>query len=237
MATDESFLKKRIDTLFNTTFQQRVGRVVPSTADVTLQNGAVKIEAAFLYTDLAGSAMLAKKCQWRTTAKIIRAFLDAATRLIVKHGGHVRSFDGDRVMGVFIGNSKNSSASICGREIHWAVRKIIQPAASKKFKSISSNGIQIRNCTGIDSGVVRAVRSGIRNHNDLIWFEKVASLSAKLSEIRDIGYNTYISNRVYNQLNANAKCDANKKNIWESSIFRFVDQRETVYKSKHWKKP
>lgn len=237
VATDEAFLKGRVDTLFGTNFEQREGRVVPTTADVALKDGAVKIEAAFLYADLAGSAKLSKTCPWTTTAKIIRAFLDCATRLIIKHGGHVRSFDGDRVMGVFMGDSKNSSAANCGREIHWAVRKIIQPAAFKQFKSISDNGIEIRNCSGIDVGEVRAVRSGIRDNNDLIWIGKAASFSAKLSDVRDEGYSTYISSRVYKQLNQTAKCDGNGKSLWLSASFVFAGEGEMVYKSNHWKKP
>ena len=129
MATNEAFLKDRVDTLFGTNFQQRDGRIVPSSSDVTLKDGAVKVDAVFLYSDLAGSALLSRACPWTTTAKVIRSFLDCATRLIIKHGGAVRSFDGDRVMGVFMGDRKCSNASICGREIHWAVRNIIQPAA------------------------------------------------------------------------------------------------------------
>lgn len=237
MATDETFLKGRVDTLFGTNFEQRDGRIVPTTADVALKDGVVKIDAAFLYADLAGSANLSKTCPWTTTAKIIRAFLDCATRLIIKHGGHVRSFDGDRVMGVFMGDSKNSSASNCGREIHWAVRKIIQPAAFKQFKSISDNGIEIRNCSGIDVGEVRAVRSGIRDNNDLIWIGKAASFSAKLSDVRDEGYSTYISRRVYKKLSQAAKCDEDGKSLWSSASFVFAGGGETVYKSNHWKRP
>ena len=237
MATDEAFLKSRIDALFDTTFTVRDGRVVPSSEDVTLKDGAVKVDAVFLYTDLAGSALLSKACPWMTTAKIIRAFLDVSTRLIIKHGGHIRSFDGDRVMGVFMGNSKNSSATICGREIHWAVRKIIQPAATKKFQSISKNKIEIRNCTGIDVGEVRAVRSGIRDNNDLIWIGKAASFSASLSEVRVVGYSTYISNRSYNKLSDTAKYNDTRGNLWEPTQFYFAGERETVYRSNHWKKP
>ena len=138
---------------------------------------------------------------------------------------------------MFIGDSKNSSSSICGREIHWAVRNIIQPEAAERFTSISKNSFEIRNCTGIDVGEVRAVRSGIRDNNDLIWIGKAASFSAKLSEIRDDGYNTYISSRVYNRLRKDAKYDDDGKNMWKSANFSFVDMRETVYKSNHWKKP
>ncbi|POO57212.1 adenylate/guanylate cyclase domain-containing protein [Agrobacterium rosae] len=237
MAVDEAFLQDRVDTLFGTSFDERDGRVVPSTEDVALRSGAVKIDAAFLYSDLAGSAMLSKACPWSTTAKIIRAFLDCSTRLIIKHGGKVRSFDGDRVMGVFIGDSQNSNASICGREIHWSVRKIIQPAAEKQFKSISNNGIQIRNCSGIDVGEVRAVRTGVRDSNDLIWIGKAASFSAKLSDVRDGGYCTYISRRTYNKLNDEAKYDSDGKNMWDAKTFAFADESETVYRSNEWKKP
>ncbi|MGO6822236.1 adenylate/guanylate cyclase domain-containing protein [Rhizobium ruizarguesonis] len=234
---NESFLKDRVETLFRTSFEQRDGRVVPTTADVALKNGAVKIEAAFLYSDLAGSSKLSETCPWSTTAKIIRAFLDCSTRLIIKHGGHVRSFDGDRVMGVFVGDSKNSNASICGREIHWSVRNIIQPAAAKQFKSISDNGIEIRNCSGIDVGDVRAVRSGIRDSNDLIWIGKAASFSAKLSDVRETGFCTYISSRTYNKLSKEAKFNDEGKNMWEARPFDFSDETETVYRSAHWKKP
>lgn len=237
MAVNEAFLKGRVDTLFDTTFNVRDGRVVPSTPDVVLKDGAVKIDAAFLYADLASSALLSKACPWSTTAKIIRAFLDCSTRLILKHGGVIRSFDGDRVMGIFMGDSKNSNASICGREIHWAVRKIIHPSAHGKFASIRDNGIEIRHGVGIDVGEVRAVRSGVRDSNDLIWIGKAASFSAKLSDIRDIANHTYISSRTYNKLSDAAKLDTDGKNMWTKANFTFAGEVETVYKSNHWKKP
>lgn len=236
MATNETFLKDRVESLFGTNFQQRDGRVVPASTDVTLKDGAVKVEAVFLYSDLAGSALLSQACPWTTTAKVIRAFLDCSTRLIIENGGAIRSFDGDRVMGVFMGDRRNSNATICGREIHWAVRKIIQPAAQSRFKSIRENRIEIRNCSGIDSGEVRAVRSGIRENNDLIWIGKAASFSAKLSDIREIGYHTFVSKRVYSALADDAKFN-DGKNMWISSSVEFAGSSETVYKSNHWKKP
>lgn len=237
MTVNQAFLQERVDTLFGTTFEERDGRVVPSTEDVALKNGAVKIDAAFLYADLAGSANLAKTCPWSTTAKIIRAFLDCSTRLIIKHGGKVRSFDGDRVMGIFIGDGKNSAASTCGREIHWAVRKIIQPSATAQFKSVKNARLEIRACSGVDVGEARAVRSGIRDSNDLIWIGKAASFSAKLSDVRDNGYQTYISSRVHASLNEAAKLDAQGKSMWTATSFDFAGETETVYKSNHWKKP
>jgi class 3 adenylate cyclase len=86
-------------------------------------------DAAFLYADLAGSSNIAKHCAWSTAAKIIRAYLECATRLMRAYGGHVRSFDGDRVMAVFIGDTKCSDATNCAREIHWVTSKIVQRKA------------------------------------------------------------------------------------------------------------
>ena len=91
-------------------------------------------------------------------------------------------------------------------------------------------------------GDVRAVRSGIGDNNDLIWIGKAASFSTKLSNVRVVGYNTYISTRVYTKLvytklRDGAKIDGRGKNMWESSVFYFAGERETVYKSNQWKKP
>ncbi|QCO55232.1 adenylate/guanylate cyclase domain-containing protein [Pseudorhodobacter turbinis] len=236
MALGETFIASRVDTILGTTFNEREGRVVPTTDDVTLKDGAVKINATFLYADLAGSANLSDVCPWNTTAKIIRAFLEISTRLIVAHGGAIRSFDGDRVMGVFIGGTKNTSAALCGREIHWSVRNILAPKAKAKFESIRNNSIEIRHCVGIDTGDVRAVRSGVRDHNDLIWIGRAASFSAKLSDLRDPPYHTYISSRTYGSLLDSAKL-VDGKNAWTSTKFTFAGKEETVYKSNHWKKP
>lgn len=236
MAVNEKLLTDRVETILATPFDERVGRVIPATDDVTLKDGAVKIDATFLYADLANSGKLSSLCPWATTARVIRAFLEVSTRLIREYGGEIRSFDGDRVMGVFIGGSKNSNATKCAREIHWSVRKILHVKASEKFKSIRDNGIQIRHCVGIDTGEVRAVRSGVREHNDLIWIGKAASFSAKLSDIRDDPYLTYISSRVYNNMSDEAKHDG-KKNYWTKATFEFAGKQEQVYKSNYWKRP
>jgi class 3 adenylate cyclase len=232
-ATD---LEGRVDDVFGTTFDERVGKVVPSTTDVTLKNGAVKIEATFLYADLAGSANLSRVCPWDTTAKIIRAFLDCSTRLIRARGGEIRSFDGDRVMGVFMGDLKNSQAADCAREINYAVTKIIDPKAKARFQSIRNNGIDIRHAVGIDVGDVRAVRAGIRANNDLVWIGKAASMAAKLSDCREYPYTTFISSRTYAKLRDSSKLSQGK-NMWESGTFTFGGVKETVYRSSWWRRP
>lgn len=229
-------LSATTDTIFDTAWDVRDGTVIPSTDSVALKDGAVKVDATFLYADLAGSSKLAEVCPWTTTAKIIRAYLDCSTRLIKAWKGEIRSFDGDRVMGVFMGDMKNTHASKCAREIDYTVEKIIGPKAHEKFKSIRDNDIKIRHAIGIDTGTTRAVRAGIRSSNDLIWIGKPPSLAAKLSDIRTYPYTIYISKDAYNKLASDAKL-VGDINIWEKSTYTFAGSNIDVYKTKYMKTP
>ena len=231
----EQALKEAIENVLGTSFSERDGRVVPSTADIT-NTQAVKLEGVFLYADLAGSASLAQHCHWDTTAKVIRAFLDCSSRVIRFHGGTIRSFDGDRVMAVFIGDNKNTSATKCAREIFYCVDRILQPKASSRFRSISTAGIKIRCCVGVDRSVSRAVRAGIRSSNDLIWIGRAPSMAAKLSDIRSYPHCVYIHKDVYNRLSAEEK-HPNGVAIWEIRTFKFAGEEHSVYRTRYVKTP
>jgi len=105
--SSEDDLSREVSRIFSQSWSLRDGRVVPSTDDIALAGGAVKLEATFLYADLAQSSYLATDFQQRTAAKIMKAFLYCMARLISANSGSVVSFDGDRVMGVFIESSRN----------------------------------------------------------------------------------------------------------------------------------
>ncbi|MFN7098872.1 MAG: adenylate/guanylate cyclase domain-containing protein [Flavobacterium sp.] len=229
-------LETQIDNTLSINWEERNGTVVPETDSIALKNGAVKIEATFLYADLAGSSKLAKICPWQTTAKIIRAYLDSCVRIIRDHGGEIRSFDGDRVMGIFKGEFQNTNAANCARKIDYVVEEIINPKAKAKFKSIKDNDIKITHCVGIDVGDTRAVRAGVRNNNDLIWIGKAPSFAAKLSDIRKYPYSVYISKACYLKLATTAKKSGND-NIWISENFVFAGETHIVYKTKNMLSP
>lgn len=230
-------LTEEIETILSTTWDSRDGTVIPDTTSVTLKNGAVKIDATFLYADLAGSSKLAQICPWGTTAKIIRAYLNCATRLIRHYNGEIRSFDGDRVMGIFIGDSKNTNAVRCALAINWIVEKVINPKAKTKYQSIRDNNIEIRHCVGVDTGECRAVRAGIRNNNDLIWIGRAPSFAAKLSDVRENPYATFIALAVYNRMNKDNKYTSDGQNMWESRTITFAGNRENIYRSSYMWKP
>lgn len=229
-------LTDAVDGILGTAFEEREGKKIPTSDDIALSNGAVKLDAAFLYADLAGSGVIAKVCPWDTTAKIIRAYLDCSVRIIRAQGGEIRSFDGDRVMGVFIGDRKRTDAVKAALKIQWATENLIQKKATARFNSVKNNDVKIRQACGIDVGISRAVRAGIRNNNDLIWIGRPPSFAAKLSDNREYPYCTFISAAVYDAMLDEAKMSKGV-NMWEKRSMKFAGVDEDVYRSNYEWKP
>lgn len=179
----------------------RDGQVVPVATDIALSNGAVRLEATYLYADMADSTGLAQGYKDWAAAKVIRSYLNASSRIIRARGGHIRSFDGDRVMGVFIGSTKNSDAVKAAMNISWAVSQVINPALQEKWKDFKwtmGHGV------GIDTGTAMLVRGGVHGENDIVSVGGAPNVAAKLSEIRG-GRTINISAAVYNDLNEASK--------------------------------
>jgi adenylate cyclase len=225
-------------TIFSATWNIRDGRVVPKTEDVALANGAVKLDAVFLYADLFHSTQLQRKFDNRMVAKIVRAYLSSMTQLIKNHSGEVRSFDGDRVMGVFIGDAKNSNAANCALKMAHTVNKILRPKAEAKFSSLKEKGFKIEHCAGVASSEVLVVRGGVRDTNDLVFIGLAPNLAAKLSALRT-GDSTWITNSVYSMLNETAKYTTNtpRKDMWTPAKQTLAGETWNLYKSTWMRTP
>lgn len=230
-------LDSDIGTIFNAVWNIRDGNVVPETQDVALANGAVRLDAVFLYADLFHSTELQRKFDNRMVAKIVRAYLSSMSQLIKSHGGKVRSFDGDRVMGVFIGDAKNSNAAKCGLKMKHTVDQILRPKAEAKFSSLTTKGFKIRQCAGIARSEVLVVRGGVRGSNDLVFIGTAPNIAAKLSELRTTPYNTWIAHNVYSRLNEEAKFGGDpKQNMWTADKRKLAGEEWRLYKSSwSWK--
>lgn len=225
-----------ITTVFDTVWDKRDGRVVPETDDVVLRNGAVSLDVVVLYADLAHSTRLARNFPRSVAAKIVRAYLSTMTRLITAHNGSVRSFDGDRVMGVFIGGSKNSNAARCALKMNYVVTKMLRPQAEAKFPSLVTRGFKIAHCVGVASSEVFVVRGGVRGHNDLVFIGSAPNIAAKLSEVRNSPWHSYITHHVYGNLAKDAKLGSDGRNMWMSIRRTVGDDQWSLYKSNwHWK--
>jgi adenylate cyclase len=225
-----------VQNILDTPWNLRKGKVVPSTADVALAGGAVELDAAFLYADLADSSKIAKEFDRRVAAKIMKAFLATSCRLIRSSGGVIQSFDGDRVMGVFIGGTKNSNAARCALHINYMVTQLIRPRFESRYESVRDAEFKIKHGVGVDSGTVRTVRAGARDANDLIWIGRAPNLAAKLSDLRESPYHSFITATVYNRLNEESKYSSKGDDMWERRIWGFLDENITVYRSSwRWK--
>jgi adenylate cyclase len=209
----------------------RDGRTVPDT-DVALEGGAVRLDATVLYADLAQSSRLVTDFNQKTAGKVIRLFLHCMCKLITAYDGTITSFDGDRVMGVFLGDSKNSNAATCALKMNYVVSQVIEPKVKEYFTSLNEAGFGISHCVGVDTSPILAVRAGQRGSNDLVWIGKAPNLAAKLSEIRQDSYHSFISEDVFTKLNESAKFGGpEKKPMWEERTFQFIGEKIPVYGS------
>jgi len=229
-------LKNDVQSTINQQWNIRKGQKVPSYTEIALSGGAVELDATFLYADLANSSKIAKELDRRVAAKILKSFLTSAARLVRHNSGTIVSFDGDRILGVFIGDYKSSSAAKCALQIKWAVDEVIRPKFEAKYESVREASFTISHGVGIDTGTVLAVRGGARGENDLIWIGRAPNLAAKLSDLRESPYCTFITSSVYNKLSDTSKFGGNpKRDMWESRNWKFLDQNIRVYRSNwHW---
>ena len=190
---------------------------------MSLKDGAVKLKAAYLYADLAESTDLQKNFTNEFSAKVIRSYLAGACRVIRANGGSIKSFDGDRVMGVFVGRSMRNDAVNAALKINWLVVKCLNPLIKDRLIALKSNRtLELKHGVGVDAGEAFVVRAGVRNssgettHNDLISIGRVPNVAAKLSSIRD-EYKRFIwiTEDVYTYLNEDQlRSKPNRNPMW-----------------------
>lgn len=191
-------------TLFDVAWNERKGQVVPSTESVAHSNGAVNVEATYLYADLADSTEMQKLFGSDFAARIHRMYLAGASEIIRANGGTIKSFDGDRVMGIFIGGRMRNQATQAALQINWLVKDINKLTITKK--STTGSWWIVEHGVGVDAGEAFIVRAGVRNksggtnHNDLISIGAAPAIAAKLSGLRNVGGSIIISANVYGYL-------------------------------------
>ncbi|MFJ2900599.1 adenylate/guanylate cyclase domain-containing protein [Streptomyces sp. NPDC087218] len=228
-------IRSDLDAMVGKPWSIRNGLVVPGTDDVGLYNNdAVKLDAVYLYADLLGSTKLARDFTPQTAGKVIRASLRTASTIIKNYGGEIRSYDGDRVMGIFIGGSKNSNAAKTALKIKYAMKDIVQPALHAKLSTLRDAGFLPRMCVGIASGEAFIARAGVRGSSDLVSIGRAPNVAAKLSDIREgADYSTYITAAVYNSLSKETKFSKDV-DMWQPISREVGGEKMTIYRSTYW---
>ncbi|MEJ7860534.1 MAG: adenylate/guanylate cyclase domain-containing protein [Pyrinomonadaceae bacterium] len=218
-------LQNEVKAIFATQWQIRDGKKVPETEELKLGNDAVKIKATVLYADLAESTSLVDHHKPHFAAEIYKSYLHCASKIIRSENGVITAFDGDRVMGVFIGDTKNTSAARCALKINHAVVKILNPAIKQQYPQSTYT---IKQSVGVDNCELLVSRTGVRGSNDLVWVGRAANYAAKLCSLRESNYTSYITADVYNSMHDSVKY-TDKKPMWENRTW--TAKNMTVYRS------
>ncbi|NGZ88618.1 adenylate/guanylate cyclase domain-containing protein [Duganella aceris] len=223
-------LKKKLDEDVQKTFREQwevqVTSSVPAAEDLRLNsNHAKDLETAtVLYADLNGSTKMVDQYDWRFSAEVYKTFLRCAADIIRAEGGAITAYDGDRIMGIFTGETKNTTAVRCALKITFAVREIIQPALKNQYQG---NDFTVGHIVGIDTSRLRTARTGVRGDNDLVWIGRAANYAAKLTSVP--GKTIWITNTVYDAMNDTVKY-SNGQNMWAQHTWNDMDN-VTIYGS------
>jgi class 3 adenylate cyclase len=185
-------LQKEVAAIFKAAWDRRDGTVVPADDSLRLGNDAVELDATVLYADLADSTKLVDGHIPGFAAEVYKTFLHCAAKIIRQEGGTITAYDGDRIMAVYLGTAKNTSAARTALKINHAATNIINPAIRSQY---TSETYLLKHVVGIDSSKFVA-RTGVRGANDLVWVGRAANYAAKLAALPD-AYTTYITAEVH----------------------------------------
>jgi class 3 adenylate cyclase len=218
-------LEAEVSKIFTSQWTAREGNVVPDDKSVKLDNDAVKLTATVLYADLADSTRMVDKKPRTYSAEVYKTFLHCAGKIIRDQSGIITAYDGDRIMAVYIGGSKNTSAVKSAMKIRDAVTTIINPAKDKQYPTSSSEPVEF--VAGIDTSDLFVAKTGVRGANDLVWVGRAANYAAKLTALPSNF--TYITAEIFANMADEVKNNQGKS-MWESVLWNTFDNR-TIYRS------
>ena len=216
-------LTSAVRKIFADQWTTRDGRVVPESDDLGLGNDAVKLDGTVLYADLSASTVLVDTQTAMFAGEVYKSYLHCAAQIIHSEGGVITAYDGDRIMAVFIGNRKNTSAARTALKINWAVRSLINPLLAAQYPNAN---YQVRQTVGIDTSSLLVARTGIRGANDLVWVGGAANHAAKMCSLSP-DFPTRISSAVYSMLNNSLK-RTNNQAMWQEATWNV----STIYRSR-----
>lgn len=194
MALEDDIRAKAVNT-FTDLWPQRTGIVVPDGRTITQGNDFIELpRATVAYADLDQSTALVDAKPWWFAAEVYKTFLYAAARIFRAEGGTITSYDGDRVMAIFLGADQCVNAVKAAMKLNKAVKLVIQPALTQRYAD--KYPYQIRHTVGIDVSTIRAAQAGTRGDNDLVWVGRAANHAAKLNA-RSSELATWVTRDVY----------------------------------------
>ena len=233
--TTKNQLADEINKAFDGLWAVEVAQKVPTPDDLRLNtNHAKDLEVAtVLYADIDGSTSMVDDRPWWFSADVYRAYLRCAAAMIRDEGGTITAYDGDRVMAVFTGDYKNTSAVRCAMKIAYLVEQIIQPAINAYKFAKGAGAFTLRHKIGVDTSQLHAARIGVRGDNDIVWIGRAANHAAKLTSISDVP-SIWITRSVYDSMHANVKL-LNGLDMWSKRLWTNMNNMEIYCTTYVWR--
>lgn len=225
-------LQTAVTDIFKYSWTERDGHGVPMPEDLRLGNDAMKLEGTVLYADMAGSTELVDAQVPSFAAEIYKAYLACAARIIKSEGGTITAYDGDRIMALFLGDYRNTTAARTALKINYTVAELINPALSKQYPNKT---YKVAHRVGIDTSALYVARIGVRNDNDLVWVGRAANYAAKLCAIHEDNA-TFITDAVFQKLHASLKFGGdNNQPMWRERTWTQMNNQR-IHSSTWWRR-
>ncbi len=225
-------LEEAVGNIFRESWTERNGQKVPTPENLKLGNDAVKLDGTVLYADMADSTKLVDGNPPQFAAEIYKTYLTCAAKIVKSEGGSITAYDGDRIMAVFIGDSKNSTAVRTALKINYAVLNIINPALKRQYQQ---SEFQLKHVVGIDTSSLFVSRIGVRNDNDLVWVGRAANYAAKLCAI-DQHNTVFITGEVFDRLHKDKKYGGSEKKLmWKERQWSQMGNKRIYSSTWTWK--
>lgn len=227
----KEILEEQVDEFFSGDYEISQGNVIPNIEDIEFGKKGRELQLAMLFIDIRESTKIVGAFRRTTAARMYKSFLYGVSKIARANNGELRSFNGDGVLVVFIGDNKRTNAVKAAMQMSWFCREVLKPKLDSYFENNSQlSDIEFDFGIGIDVGKVLVVRGGIKgsNNNDLVWVGNATNYAVKLSSLSKNGYNIYISEDVYKKMADSSKYgDSPERDLWEERTWNDL----TIYRS------
>ena len=224
-------LSAEVKNIFAAAWDQQSAAAVPAAEDLRLNaNHAKDLElATVMYADLDGSTPMVDKYKWQFSAEIYKTYLRCSGAVIRSEGGVITAYDGDRIMAIFTGGTKNTQAVRAALKINYAVHNIIRPAIKAQY---ADSTFVLNHVVGVDSSQLRAARIGVKGDNDLVWIGRAANYAAKLTTLSEKPI--WITKAVYDKMNDDVKLTQGT-NMWQARYWPAMNNLEIYCSTYTWR--
>jgi class 3 adenylate cyclase len=220
-------LESEVKKTFADAWEEQTATAVPVPEDLRLNaNHAKNLElATVLYADLDGSTSMVDNYQWSFSAEVYKTYLRCAAQVLKGEGGTLTAYDGDRIMAIFTGDTKNTQAVRAALKINFAVHKIIRPALKAQYPTTN---FELNHVVGVDTSQLRTARIGVRGDNDLVWIGRAANYAAKLTSLSEKPI--WITKAVYDKIKDDVKVSGGV-NMWQARLWTPMNNMEVYCSS------